>query len=251
MQRNRRGQRSGAAATGEKFQRWRSAGIPPSAGATGRTLSYFSRCTRPRRPPSYSPKEAARANSGSQSRQFWQRPSPISNCALEQAIAANHALRFAHRRDGGRHSGRTGIREMLLSGVSQSLQSEGKRTEKTLRRRACKGAKATARCWARSLRRPRFSVSRLLKTTLQPSDRAPIRRTSANRRRLSPGARGAMVDARPITQRARLVGDPDPVPKHRDPQYKSFDAQRATDNAGARLLPAGPRPAKPAGNEST
>ena len=48
-----------------------------------------------------------------------------------------------------RHSGQTGIREMLLRGVSQSLQSEGKRTEKTLRRRPCKGAKTTARCGAR------------------------------------------------------------------------------------------------------
>src|SRR5208283_5162625 len=72
-----------------------------------------------------------------------------------------------------RHSAQTGIREILSSGALQSLQSDGKRTEKTLRSRVCKGATRRARCPARCCRCFRFSVSRLLKTTLQPLHTMP------------------------------------------------------------------------------
>src|SRR5271165_469285 len=101
-----------------------------------------------------------------------------------------------------RHSVQTGIREMLSSGVLQSLQSEGKRTEKMLRDRVFKGATRTARNSARSFRRFRSSVSRLLKTTSnQPVRAYPGTREDPSRRRrgLPEGLVGFL-----------------PVPKHRD-----------------------------------
>ncbi len=66
-----------------------------------------------------------------------------------------------------RHSGHTGRREMFTRGILQSLQSEGKKTEKTLWTAATIGATRDVRCSARSLRRCRSRVARLLKTTLQ------------------------------------------------------------------------------------
>jgi hypothetical protein len=104
---------------------------------------------------------------------------------------------------------------MLLSGVPQSLQSEGKRTEKTFRRMVCRGAKTTARCGARCLCRSRSSVSRLLKTTLHPSDQHQVGANLRNPSPVPPGARGAMVDAL-IRSRSTVT-----------PQYMSLDAKRA------------------------
>src|SRR5271166_757769 len=66
-----------------------------------------------------------------------------------------------------RHSWHTGRREMVKRGIPQSLQSEGKKTEKMLRAALNNGATKSTRCLARSLRRCRSKVARLLKTTLQ------------------------------------------------------------------------------------
>src|SRR5208283_5215035 len=100
-----------------------------------------------------------------------------------------------------RHSVQMGIREVLLSRLLLTLQSRGKRTEKMRRRMASRGARRTARCLARCSRRFRSSVSRLLKTTLQPALYAPMEDPD-----LSPAPRVA---------REALVGAC-PVPKHRD-----------------------------------
>jgi hypothetical protein len=66
-----------------------------------------------------------------------------------------------------RHSWHTGSREMFTRGISQSLQLEGKSTAKTLRIDVTIGATRDVRCSARSARRCRSRVARLLKTTLQ------------------------------------------------------------------------------------
>src|SRR5271169_5971421 len=66
-----------------------------------------------------------------------------------------------------KHSWQTGRREMFTRGIPQSLQSEGKKTEKTLRTTVNNGATRKERCSARCIRRCRSSVARLLKTTLQ------------------------------------------------------------------------------------
>ena len=56
---------------------------------------------------------------------------------------------------------------MFTRGTSQSLQLEGKSTEKTLWTAVTIGATRDVRCSARSVRRCRSKVARLLKTTLQ------------------------------------------------------------------------------------
>jgi len=56
---------------------------------------------------------------------------------------------------------------LVLRGRLQSLQSEGKRTGKTLRTMVNNGATKEVRCSARCVRRCRSRVPRLLKTTLQ------------------------------------------------------------------------------------
>lgn len=175
------------------------ASIAPRGAATGVTRSYFSRWMSPRSPASYSPNERARSNSGAESRQLEQRPSPISNIA-----AARRSPHITHcgARVGwisARHSWQTGIREMRFSDVWQSLQSEGKRTEKMFSR-SCKGARNRARGCARKSRRVRVSVSRLLKTALRsPREARPERSYVA-------GASG------PGERWLTLV----PIPKHRD-----------------------------------
>ena len=143
--------------------------MPPSGPAAGATPSYFSRWIRPRSSPSYSPNETARSNPGSESRQFGQRPSPISNWALARRSPQTTHCGARTGSISPRHSRHTGRREMLSRGVWQSLQSEGNRMPKTLSSKVCKGATRIARCGARGSRRVRLSVSRLLKMTLQPS----------------------------------------------------------------------------------
>jgi hypothetical protein len=64
-----------------------------------------------------------------------------------------------------RHSRHTGRREIFTREIPQSLQSEGKKTEKTLRTAVTIGATRELRCSARSTRRCRSRVARLLKTT--------------------------------------------------------------------------------------
>lgn len=76
---------------------------------------------------------------------------------------------------------------MLSRGVLQSLQSEGKRTEKKLRRRVCESAARTARRSARCSRRLIASESPLLKTTLQPA----LAQTQRKIEPLSPAPRDA------------------------------------------------------------
>ena len=139
---------------------------------------------RPRKPASYSPKESARSNSGAESRQFEQRPSPISKVAA--ASRSPHRTHCGARvgRIAARQSWQTGILETLSSDVWQSLQSEGKRTEKTLCSRF-KGARNVGRAGARRSRRVRVSVSLLLKTTLRSSQDEPPERS------LVAGARGS------------------------------------------------------------
>ena len=56
---------------------------------------------------------------------------------------------------------------MLLRGTPQRRQSEGKKTEKTLRTTVRIGATRGTRCSARSIRRFRLSCAQLLKTALQ------------------------------------------------------------------------------------
>ncbi len=91
---------------------------------------------------------------------------------------------------------------MLSREVPQSLQSEGKRTEKILCRRTRKGARATARCRARRSRRVRVSVSQLLKTTSNSSMRHAVR------------AAGSPVTGAGGSGKRWLTLSP--VPRHRD-----------------------------------
>jgi len=122
---------------------------------------------RPRSAPAYSPNETARSNSGSKSRQPWQRPSPTSNCdGNRRSPHCTHCgVRMGPMES--RHSGHTGRREMFTRGTPQSLQSEGKRTEKMLCTAVTIGATRDVRCSARPGRRCRLRIARLLKTTLQ------------------------------------------------------------------------------------
>jgi hypothetical protein len=158
--------------------------MPPNGPATGVTCSYFSRRINPRKPSSYSPNDTARSNSGAESRQCGQRPSPISNRA-----EASRSPQITHcgarvGKISAMHSRQTGTRETLFSELRQSLQLDGKRTE-TIPGRSCKGARNKARGCARKFRRVRVSVSRLLKTTLRLSQESPPERSHVA------GARGS------------------------------------------------------------
>src|SRR5580658_8059966 len=76
-----------------------------------------------------------------------------------------------------RQSPQTGTLEMLVRGVRQIRQSEGKRTEKILCKKVFRPATTVARWETRGYRRFRFSVSRLLKTTSnRPTSVGPRRR---------------------------------------------------------------------------
>ncbi len=160
----------------------------------------------------------ARANSGSKSRQPWQRPSPTSSCALASRSPQITHCGACTGSIAARHSVQTGMREMLSSGVRHNLQSEGKRTEKTFRRRVCTGAMRWARCPARCVRRVRSSVSPLLKMTLQPA-------LAESWRKLEP------LSPAPRVAEERLVGF-SPAPKHRDKSVYGVQCAGANDWQG-------------------
>ena len=135
----------------------------------------------PRNALACSPNDTARSNSGSNSRQLWQRPSPTSNCGGSRR--SPHCTHCGPRMGSieSRHFSQTGSREMFVRGRLQILQSEGNATEKTLRTTVDNGATRKKRCSARCIRRCRSRVARLLKTTLQsmvPARDTPVRRPS-------------------------------------------------------------------------
>jgi hypothetical protein len=66
-----------------------------------------------------------------------------------------------------RHSWHAGTRQMVRRRMSQRLRLEGKRAEKMLWTAVTNAATRDVRCSARSTRRCRSRVARLLKTTLQ------------------------------------------------------------------------------------